>query len=67
MVSSKEKHTLKRKPRLLPKDRDPVTEDEFTEVVRQILGARMDAPKRENHEPTKEERERRYKLVRKGA
>ena len=56
---------MKRKPRLLPKDRDPIMEDEFTEAVRQVLGARMDPPPRENREPTKEEREKRYKLVRK--
>lgn len=58
---------MKRKPRLLPKNRDPVTEDEFTEAVRQVLGARMNPPPRDNREPTKEERERRYKLVRKDA
>ena len=58
---------MKRKPRLLPKDRDPIMEDEFTEAIRQVLGARMDPPPRENREPTKEEREKRYKLVRKDA
>ena len=58
---------MKRKPRLLPKDRDPVTMDEFTEAIHQVLGARMDPPPRENREPTKEERERRYNLVRKDA
>ena len=58
---------MRKTPRLLPKDRDPVTMDEFTEAIRQVLGARMDPPPRENREPTKEEREKRYKLVRKDA
>ena len=46
-------------------DRKPVTLDEFTSFVRQILSTPVSARKSENREPTREELNRKWKLVRK--
>ena len=58
---------MKRKPKLNPENYDPMSFDDFTEAVQKVLLKPMKSPPSENREPTKEEREKRYKLVRKDA
>ena len=55
---------MKRKPRLDPKNYDPVDADEFTEAVKQVLLKPMKPSPSENREPTKKEREQGWKLER---
>ncbi len=54
---------MKRKPQLNEKDHDPISLEDFTEAVREVLLKPMQTPPSENREPTKKEREQRYKLV----
>ena len=57
---------MKRKPTLNPDDHDPISLNDFTEAVRKVLLKPMQKPPpSENREPTKGERDQRYKLVRK--
>ena len=46
-------------------ERDPVTHEELDEVMRQVLTAPMPDTKSENREPTREELNQKWKLVRK--
>lgn len=46
-------------------ERDPVTELDLDTVMRQVLGAPMPDTKSENREPTREELNQKWKLVRK--
>ena len=57
---------MKRKPKLDPENYDPIALDDFTEAVQKVLLKPMKPPSSENREPTKAERDTRYKLVRKG-
>ncbi|MXX05151.1 MAG: hypothetical protein F4Z71_00140 [Gammaproteobacteria bacterium] len=47
------------------RDREPVSEQDFNEAMRAMLGPRTNV-RSENKEPTAEELNRRYKLERKG-
>ena len=46
-------------------ERDPVSEQELDEVMRQALTAPVSASKSKNREPTREELNQKFKLVRK--
>lgn len=46
-------------------EREPVTFADFTEAVKQILLAPVGKAKSENREPTREELEQKWKLVKK--
>ena len=58
---------MKPKPRLDPKNHDPIPMDEFTEAAKKVLLKPMKPPPSKNRTPTKEELEERYKLVRRKA
>ena len=58
---------MKRKPKLNPANHDPISLDKFTEAVKNVLLKPMKPPPSKDQEPTKQEREQRYKLVRKEA
>ena len=58
--------TPKSKPRLDPKDRDPVTKRDFEEAFKQMSRPPQKETRSQNREPTRKELEERHKLVRSG-
>ena len=56
--------SMKHTPQLDPKDRDLITMQDLKDAVRQLTNAPSERTKSENREPTKQELEQRYKLVR---
>ena len=55
---------MKHKPQLDPKDRELITMRDLKDAVRQLTNSRDENTRSENREPTKQELEQRYKLVR---
>lgn len=51
-------------PRLDPEDREPVSKSDLEDVFGRLASAPAGRLKSENHEPTREKLNRRYRLVR---
>ena len=58
--------TPKSKPRLDPKDRDPVAKRDFEDAFKHIIRHPQKETRSENREPTRKELEERHKLVKRG-
>lgn len=54
-------------PRLDPKDREPVTQGDLEDVFSRLASVPPNSTGSQNREPTREELERRYRLVRRKA
>ena len=55
---------MKRKPQLDPKDRELIAMSDLEDAMQQLIESPNGKTKSENREPTKEELERRFKVVR---
>jgi hypothetical protein len=55
---------MKRKPKLDPKDRDPVTMTDLEDGMRQLVESPPGKTKSDNREPSREELKRKYWVVR---